>query len=691
MALTLLNQTKLLLKNIHIHRGGQKCRFISPVAFLLNIAMVYVCYAICRAAYILENSTVLGNVFSDNDFVGVIGGSLLFDTSAILYTNALYALLVLLPLHLKETAKWHKVIKGIFVVINAICICINLADSVYFQYIGRRTTMSVFREFSNEGNLFGIFGVELLRHWYLVLLGVVLIYALVRFYSCPDSIGVLRQNKRSLVKYYITNTLSLALFVPLCVAGMRGGFTTAVRPITISNANQYVSSPTEAAAVLNTPFSIIRTAGKTVFVDPKYFTKDVLNTIYTPLHFPVEDSDTLVSSSRKNVVVLIVESFGREYIGAYNEHLEDGHYKGYAPFIDSLLNVSLSFDYTFANGRQSIDGMPSILSGIPRFIEPFFLTPSSLNDVSGLAGELGKVGYESAFFHGAENGSMGFQAFARATGYDRYYGRTEFNEDKRFGGDADFDGTWAIWDEPFMQFYALKMSEMREPFVTSIFTASSHHPYVVPEKYSHVYKDEPVPQRKGVINKQNPIHKCIRYTDMALRRFFETASRQPWYKNTIFVFTSDHTNILDHEEYATDLGLFGAPIFFYDPSGEMPRGRRHCIAQQTDIMPTILGWLGYEHSYVAWGLDLLRTADADTWAINHTGSGIYQFVKGDYLIQYDGNNVQAIYNYKTDWLLKHNLLKDKISDERIQDDVKLMKGIIQSYMLRMLGNELVVR
>lgn len=679
------------MKILHFHKGDMKCRLVSPMAFLLNIAMVYVCYAICRVAYILENNTVLGNICSDNDLTDVIAGSFLFDTSAILYTNALYALLMLLPLHLKETAKWHKFTKWTFVAANAICICMNLADCVYFQYIGRRTTMSVFREFSNEGNLFSIFGVELLHHWYLVLLGVVLIYALIRFYIYPDTIKGLRQSKRPLVKYYITNTLSLALFVPLCVAGMRGGFTTAVRPITISNANQYVNSPTEAAAVLNTPFSIIRTIGKTVFVDPQYFSTDELNAIYTPLHIPVESTDTLVTHSRKNVVVLIVESFGREYIGAYNEHLEDGHYEGYAPFIDSLLSVSLSFDYTFANGRQSIDGMPSILSGIPRFIEPFFLTPSSLNDVSGLAGELGKVGYESAFFHGAENGSMGFQAFAKTTGYNRYYGRTEFNEDERFGGDADFDGTWAIWDEPFMQFYALKMSEMREPFVTSIFTASSHHPYVVPEKYSNVYKDEPVPQRKGVINKHNPIHKCIRYTDMALRRFFETARKQEWYKNTIFVFTSDHTNIFDHEEYATDLGLFGAPIFFFDPSGEMPRGRRHCIAQQTDIMPTVLGWLGYDRKYVAWGVDLLRTDDADTWAINHTGSGVYQFVKGDYLIQYDGQDIRAIYNYKSDWLLKHNLIDEKLKDNDIQSSISQMKGIIQSYMQRMLNNELVAR
>lgn len=677
-------------------------RYNPVVAFVCNMMLVYVSYFICRVAYVLENWSTFGVALSDNSLSDLLCGSLLFDTSAILYTNILYAVMMLLPIHFKTIGSfgriWQGIAKWIFVIVNAIAMVMNLGDSVYFKYTGKRTTMSVLGEFSNESNLGSIFGVEILRHWYLLLLGLLLIISLWKLYFMPKVVEKTSVRGKKLALWCLGSTILLAAYAGLSVAGMRGGFTTAVRPITISNANQYVNHPTEAAMVLNTPFSLIRTIGKTVFVDPGFFTSEELDNIYSPLHNVgqnvsgvVNEGDSTNVKRTKNVVVLIVESFGREYIGKYNENLENGKYKGYTPFVDSLLSVSLSFDYTFANGRQSIDGMPSILSGIPRFIEPFFLTPSSLNDVSGLAGELGKIGYSSAFFHGAENGSMGFEAFARTTGYDRYLGRTEFNQDKRFDGDKDFDGTWAIWDEPFLQFYALKMSEMKEPFVTTIFTASSHHPYVVPEKYSNIYKDEPVPQAKGVISKTNPIHKCIRYTDEALRRFFATARKQPWFENTIFVFTSDHTNIYDHEEYGTDLGLFGAPIFFYDPSGEMPRERRHCIAQQTDIMPTVLGWLGYDKPYVAWGVNLFATADEDTWAVNHTGSGMYQFVKGDYLLQFDGQQLKAVYDIKKDWLLKHNLYAEKKDDAVVRSYEKQLKAIIQSYMQRMLNNELVVR
>lgn len=646
---------------------------------ICNILMVYVCYMICRVAFVLENSSTLGNVVFDNPLLPLLGGCLMFDTSAIFYTNALYVLLLLFPCHVKGV-RWQRFCKWVFVLLNGICISINLADSVYYTYTGRRTTMTVFNEFSNENNLSGIFGLEFMRHWYLVALGLLMIYGLWRCYRMPKPWG-----GKSKITYYVSQTLILALLIPLIVCGMRGGMTPAVRPITISNANKYVRKPAESALVLNTPFSLIRTAGKSGFTDPGYFSAEQLDAIYSPVHQCGNDT-----VRRKNVVVLIVESFGREYIGAYNENLEDGHYEGYTPFVDSLLNVSLSFDYTFANGRKSIDGMPSILSGIPHFVEPFFLTPSSLNDVSGIAGELRKMGYITAFFHGAENGSMGFDAFANITGFEKYFGRTEYNADKRFGGDADFDGRWAVWDEEFLQFYALTMSELHEPFATAVFTASSHHPYNVPEKYKDVYRDEPVPQAKGVIVKDNPMHKCIRYVDYSLRRFFATASRQPWFKNTIFVLTSDHTNLFSHEEYASNIGLFSSPILFFDPSGEMPRGRRHAIAQHSDIMPTVLGYIGVEKPFVAWGVDLLNTKDEDTWAVDYD-NGIYMFLKGNHLLMFDGEKITGVFDFKTDWLLTNNLLPKLGNDPEVLASERQLKGIIQSYMQRMVGNELVVR
>jgi len=655
------------------------------ICLILNLILIYIAYEVCRIAFLLENYSMFKEDLNGTLLSEVFKGGFMFDTSSILYTNALYILLMILPLWLKESDGWQKTARWVFIICNTICIAANLIDSVYFKYTGRRTTGTVFSEFSNEGNLASIFGVELLNHWYLVLLAVLLIFFLWKCYFMPKGNKPVMIAKPYSVKgmttYHLLHLICMVVIVILCVIGMRGGATTAVRPITISNANQYVDKPLQAAIVLNTPFSIIRTIDKPSFVVPDYYTETELDEIYSPLHNMSVTNDSLQveaprTDKRKNVVVLIIESFGREYIGGYNKWLDNGNYKGYTPFVDSLMEHSATWLYSYCNGRKSIDGMPSILSSIPMFVEPFFLTPSSMNDVSGIAGELKKRGYYSAFFHGAENGSMGFQAFARTTGFTDYFGRTEYDADDRFDGDKDFDGTWAIWDEPFFQFYALKMSEFKQPFMTAIFSASSHHPYVIPEEYKDIYPEE------GIV-----IHKCIRYTDNALRKFFATAKKQPWYDNTVFVLTSDHTNLSDHDYYQTDLGGFCSPIIIFDPSGEIQPGMRDAIAQQIDIMPTVLGYLGYDKPYVAFGCDLFTTAPEDTWAVNYL-NGIYQYVKGDYLLQFDGKETKAVYNFRKDLLLKENL-KGKVPQQAQME--REVKAIIQSYMTRMTGNQLVVR
>lgn len=645
----------------------------SPLAFVVNMVWAYVAYGLCRVLYLFENWSIFSANLTWNSAWDMLKGAWMFDTSALLYTNSLYALMMLIPWHIKERDGWQQTAKWLFLIVNALAICVNVADSVYFQYTGRRTTATIFNEFSNEGNLGSVIGVEFLNHWYLVVASAILIYGLSKAYVKPKG----KPWRRPFGLYYTVQSLCFALFIPLCICGMRGGATTAVRPITLSNANQYVDRPADAALVLNTPFSLIRTIGKKPFVTPKYFDQETLDKIYSPVHVThlPELSVTPLNVGKKNVVILIVESFGREYIGALNSQLDGGMYKGYTPFVDSLLSKSLTWEYTISNGRKSIDGMPSVLSSIPMFVEPFFLTPAATNALGGIARELNAEGYHTAFFHGAENGSMGFQAFARATGFKEYYGRDEYNRDERFNGDDDFDGTWAIWDEPFLQFYAQTMTNMKEPFATAIFTASSHHPFAIPEEYTDSFP-------KG----DKPIHQCIGYTDHALRRFFETASTQPWYTNTLFVITADHTNQTTHPEYQTALGSFSVPIILFDPSGTLPIGVQQGIAQQIDIMPTILNLVGNDTPYVAFGKDLLTTPVEDTWAVNFQND-IYQLVKGDYLIQFDGRETKAIYRFREDSLLEHNLL-NTIPESELEDK---LKAIIQSYMQRMNEDGLIIR
>jgi len=644
----------------------KRYQLLTPLAVIVcNLLLAYAVYFLARIIYLTINYSYFYQDLTLVHLFELLGAGLVFDTSAILVTNIPYIVLMLLPWHGKERPAYQQFCRWVFVIVNSLALAINLIDACYFRFTMRRTTTTVFSEFANEQNLGSIFFTETLNHLYLVFLFAFVAWGLYRL----ARYSTLRHDSLRWWHYDVAMLLSLAFVAPFVVAGIRGGFATAVRPITISNANQYVNRPIEAALVLNTPFSLYRTIGKDVFSVPDYFASEQeLEAHYSPVHRPASGI-----MDKKNVVVLIVESFGREYIGALNTCLDDSQYKGYTPCIDSLIARSITFSHTYCNGRKSIDGMPSILSSIPMFIEPFFLTPASMNHVSGLASILGNEGYQTAFFHGAQRGSMGFQAFARSTGFKDYYGREDFSSDKRFGGEQEFDGTWAIWDEPFLQYYCAKMSEMKEPFMTAVFTASSHHPYAVPEKYRERFPEEGI-----------EIHKCIRYTDMALGEFFRSASRQPWFKNTIFVLTSDHTNLSDHDYYQTDLGGFCSPIIIYEPGiTDLQPAVQDKIAQQIDILPTVLGMLHYPKPYFAFGIDVLNTPAEDTWAVNYL-NGIYQYVKHGHVLQFDGQRTRAVYAL-TDSLMKHNLVGSCPDQESMEHE---LKAIIQQYMARMTQDRL---
>jgi phosphoglycerol transferase MdoB-like AlkP superfamily enzyme len=380
--------------------------------------------------------------------------------------------------------------------------------------------------------------------------------------------------------------------------------------------------------------------------------------------------------------VLILESYSKQHIGFYNKTLRNGSYKGFTPFLDSLIEASaMTYRYSYANGRKSIEGMPSVLSSLPNFVEPLFLTPASLNAMSGLARELGEnKGYTTAFFHGAQNSSMGFHAFARATGFQHYYGRDDYNADPNFHGDDDFDGTWSIWDEEFFQFYAQQINKMQEPFMTALFSASSHDPFVVPEKYKGRF-----PQG------ERPLQQCIAYTDYALRRFFETASRAPWFGRTLFVITADHTSNNIDPFYTTTLGSYSVPIILYAPGlPDLHRYDTERIVQQADIMPTVLSLLHYDHPYIAFGTDMLA-AQARPFALHWVPefSG-YQYLEDNYLLQFDGQKVTAAYRFRTDSLLQTNVLGTMPQDTLLRLENR-MKSVIQQYMQRMNNDSLVVR
>ncbi|MDR0833968.1 MAG: LTA synthase family protein [Candidatus Symbiothrix sp.] len=650
-------------------------------ALLCNVGLMVVVYYLCRVAFFLVNKSYFPDV-TVSHFLVLLKGGFQFDISAIIYTNLLYSLMQVLPFRFRLNVLYQTIAKWIFVVVNSFVVIVNCCDIVYFPFTNRRTTGTVLSEFQNEDNLSKIIIQSIFDYWYVALFALLLIFAIYKLY-CKPNVGRLRGGQprimrsrggqpqggqpqglplRGHILYYTLQTVLMGVFVYFAIVGMRGGIGPTVRPITISNANKYVNKSTETAIVLNTPFSLIRTWNKVVYKNPEYFKNVVeLAKIYSPIHQPTPQG----AFKSLNVVVIIIESFGKEYSGFFNKTLDNGTYKGYTPFLDSLYAEGLTFAYSYANGRKSIDAMPSVLSSIPMFVEPFIVTPYSTNDISGIPAVLKEKGYYSAFFHGAPNGSMGFQAYAKSAGFDDYFGLDEY-------GNKDLDGTWAVWDEEFLQFYADKMGTMKQPFMTSVFTASSHHPFKIPVKYEGKFPEG-----------TQPIHKCVGYTDYALQQFFKKMAHYDWFENTLFVITADHTNQTAHTEYFTDVNLYAVPILFYHHGSDL-KGLQTVPVQQMDIMPSILGYLNYEKPYFAFGQDIFNTAATAKFVANYNNPR-YQLIKNDYFLQFDGLQTNALYNYQSDPLFYTNLA-GKVKEQ--QDMETLLKAVIQQYMVRMTENKL---
>ena len=286
--------------------------------------------------------------------------------------------------------------------------------------------------------------------------------------------------------------------------------------------------------------------------------------------------------------MFLLEGFSREFVGFFNRDSI-----GYTPFLDSLISQSYSFEYSFANGLRSVDCMPASMAGIPRYIEPYCYFVYSNNYLQGLPELLKNEGYTTAFFHGAPNTTLGFQAFANSIGFESYYGMDEYDH-KEF-----FDGTWAIFDEPYLKYFAdmtNSIAEAKNPFFVTVFTASSHEPFAMPDEYKDVFT-------KGSI----PMHKTVSYADNAIRKFFEKVRDKEWFNNTVFVFTADHTGPSFRDDYNNDMGRLLIPIFFYTPGGQLPvKCDSTRLMQQTDIKPSLLSLLNYQKPVFTFGKNIFQ-------------------------------------------------------------------------------------
>ncbi len=569
-----------------------------------RVVLLYLLLAMLRVVFYLYNIDIINSISCDEIFQ-LLRGTIGFDSASIVYINGLWLLLTFLPLRIRAHKLYQESLFWLYMVVNTAIITVgNLADTVYFHYTQKRFTSDelIFAENGNNSKLAFTFLIE---NWYLVIVAAALTYLLSKLYlrgrECVDA-----PQKGWL--FYPIQLVVLLCCVFLSISGIRGGISHAIRPQTLSNATLYTTDNAKAFMILSNPFCVVRTLGNEKIELTKYFDEERLAELYSPYHYPSEESVAAARHKGYNVFVFIMESFSAENSAFLSPDLYEEGDPGYMPFLDSLMREGVVMREMYANGGRSICATPAVVGSLPSLEVPFILLPQSLGESAQMPAILSDLGYSTYFFCGSEHTSMGFSAYTHAAGVENYYAREEYEQRHGYN---DFDGMWGIYDMQFVDFAGEVVSEAREPFFAGQFTISSHHPFTTPPGY-----EDKLPE--GVTK----IQPLTTYTDLAFRNFFAKYSSAKWFNNTIFVFVSDHVSSEKMAErtkvYPGNHHIVGA---IYTPDGSL-KGEITDVAQQSDIMPTILGLIGYDKPYFAFGRDIFNEGDRPKWSVSFDGGTV---------------------------------------------------------------------
>ena len=601
------------------------------VTYCKRILILLALYSTSRIYFYLNNNDTINPHF----FLEFIAG-LRFDISALVYINAPLFILLIFPHNLRSNKNYRKLTNCLFYTVNIPFILMNNLDIEYFKFTQKRCTSDFFQLISLGNDAKNIIPQYLKDYWPITLFSIIQLYLLFKIKKIPNHKFPL--NLRSICKQLLVLVLATFLFIISARGGMQ------LKPINTINAGELCGSQ-NTSLILNTPFCILHSLDEKALNTYNYFKKQELENIYSPFHIPKSNA-----IDKKNIVILIMESYSKEFVGYYNEGVT------YTPFLDSLMQHGMVFNNAYANGLKSIEALPAITASIPSLMDnPFITSNYGQNQFESLASILNSEGYNTSFFHGGQRGTMGFYSFSRKAGFQEYHGLEEYNNLD------DFDGSWGIYDIPFMQYFASKLNKKKEPFFTTFFSLSSHPPYVLPKNYKHQF------EKIG-------LRETIKYTDDAMKKFFKSIKDEDWFSNTLFVITADHTSGVNYNKaYKNRIGRYAIPLILFNGDSTMV-GENNSVVQQIDIMPTILEKVSYTKPYLAFGKSLFSE---QSWAITKLYNN-YRFITDQGII----NNKLEDYPNFNDWDLKEKKNKNN-------HNTKLLKAIKQDYNFRMKNNNLI--
>ncbi len=599
---------------------------------LKRFFFLLVFYSLVRIGFYFYHLNIYKHFHADEILHSFLLG-MRFDVAAICFVNAPVVLMSVLPWRNRFYQGLERVL---FVFFNFLAIVISLVDYELFLFVGKRMGYDLFFV---TGDILDQLPQMIVNFWFVPVGAISLCIALYLFDK-----SIFRLSDRPLKKgrHFIVSFFILGL----TFVGIRGG----LQHKSINVQSAFTQGKNELGhLVLNSPYHFLRTLKNKSVSKRTYFKtdKEAIEIILQKRDFRF--SKTL--SDQKNIVLLIMESFSLEYME-----------EGYMPFLDELKKSSLYFPYHLANGRRSIDALPSLLCGLPGLIdEPISKSSFQGNKFTCMPQLLKNKGYTNLFFHGGAKGTMGFEAYTLAHGFDKYFSKSDYPHGK------DFDGHWGIFDGPFLQFFNNELKDTKEPFLGAFFSLSSHQPYSIPEDLKGKFP-------KGTLE----IHESIGYADDSLRKFFEKARTEKWYPNTIFIITADHTSKLDTKKFQNQIGKYRVPLIIYSPGKTWEGMKTQKVTQHSDIPKTILDLAGVDGGEMpATGVSILSGDPG--YALNYADGQDYLFVGKDEVLRLtkSGDQTSFIYDWETG---------ERTTPEANQDPI--LKAYLQYFQNGLINNNL---
>jgi phosphoglycerol transferase MdoB-like AlkP superfamily enzyme len=375
----------------------------------------------------------------------------------------------------------------------------------------------------------------------------------------------------------------------------------------------------------------------------------------------------------KNVVVIIMESFSGEFVGALQRDF------GVTPEFDKLAGEGLLFDHFFSNGTHTHQGMFASLASFPNIPGHEYLMqqPQGQNAFSGLSDLLKERGFSDLYVYNGDFAWDNQEGFFRNQGMTRFVGRKDYLNPKYV------NPTWGVSDEDMYSRALVELEEIAKnsPFYAILQTLSNHTPYVLPSPLPV----DPVPAESGPLAEHLT---AMKYSDWALGQFFKAAKQSSYYDETLFVITGDHGFGVPQQLTGIDILMFHVPLLLIGPGVRDAYGSRSSIVgTQVDIVPTIVGLLGQPFVHQSWGRNLLALPEGDRGfgVIKPSGSDqTTALIKGEYVLTRSPDEKFVLSTYQ----LYPHARGETVEDEtRKKEMTKELLSYIQAAMTSLYENK----